>query len=153
MEGCSRPRTYPYRWCHCPRSLACMCTGVLWWCWCRWHSHHTNFGHWHTRHALWERERLAVNVCERDSFFIWEATETVLWMGVKQLLGREHKAMAEILFQQQSSFWTAMFPNIFLFSAWLAHNGFGLHADSREQFSTLKALLIFPGILLLKNHN
>lgn len=57
LEGCSRAGNYLCRWCRCPRSLACRYTGVLWWCWCRWRSHHTDFGRWRTRHALqreWE---------------------------------------------------------------------------------------------------
>lgn len=55
LEGCFKAGTYLCRWCHCPRSPVYRYTGVLWWCWCRWHSHHTNFARWRTHHALRER--------------------------------------------------------------------------------------------------
>lgn len=55
---CSRfGKDYLDRWCRCPRSPACRYTGVLWWCWCRWRSHRTNSGRWHTRRALRRTKR------------------------------------------------------------------------------------------------
>lgn len=134
--------TYPCRWCHCPRSLACRYTGVLWWCWCRWRSHRTHFGHSHTRHALWE-ERITVNMCCEYVRLWCVKDEVVLFTAEKQQTfyseWKSSRYLAEnikpwqILFWQQSSFWTAMFPNIIFFlPAWLAYNGIGVHVDLWE---------------------
>lgn len=50
--GSPRAGTYPCRWCRFQRSLACRCTGVLEWCWCRLHCRRMSSDYWRTHRAL-----------------------------------------------------------------------------------------------------
>ena len=119
LEGCSRAGAYLCRWCRFPRSPACRYTGVLWWCWCRWRSHHTNSGHWRTRHALGERIRIQNPACvfvvwkvgrgqkkKKESlfFFFFQLSNRKICVNltdertVNKQAGREYEAAVELLF-------------------------------------------------------
>ena len=100
---------YLCRWCRCPRSPACRCTGVLGWCWCRWRSRRTNSGCRRTRHALRERHRgggekrvhsqksgLPVRNVQHVTWSLWQTIKYNISSRTVKFISSHH--LAEVLY-------------------------------------------------------